>query len=280
MNNTRCPHCDAVLDRVDLASGWCDNCGKKIPGFARSTGISPTRPEAPRSTEPEPSSQPRRPVYREPNHALRLLIALALVIVIAAGVGLYFWLRSDVEITVDNGAPEPVTVYLDGSEKLTVPAGDKKVLACRSGQRQITVKRGERTVFDERRQLEGGGKRGPRKYLLNPEGDNRYWLRTVHYGTQIPGFSLYHDDADRYRQAAGEIKLIRVSAWVDEDPDLILQEPPASVQGNFSDTRTVVSRIKRADYDLIAAADKKETVSSDDVVAMEALVKRLQDSGQ
>src|SRR5262249_40371768 len=155
---------------------------------------------------------------------------------------------SDVEITVDNSASEPVTVYLDGSEALTVPAGDKKVLSCRSGQRQITVKRGGRTVFDEAPKLEGGGKRGPPENLLNPEGDNRYWLRTVYYGTHIdiPGF--YFDDADHYRKAAGDIKLIRAGAWVDENPDLVLQEPPASVQGTFSDTRTVVSRIKRADY--------------------------------
>jgi hypothetical protein len=277
MSSARCPNCEAELDAVDLASGWCDRCGKKIPDFARSTGISPTRRDAPRLAASDPERPPLRSGYRQPNYALRGLVALGMVVIIVAGIGLYFWLKHDVEITVDNGGSEPVTVFVDGSQELTVPAGEKKVFTCRSGQRKITVRRGERTVVDESRRLEGKGHRGEsRKYLLNPEADNRYWVRTVQYGTVLPTLSPFvRGDADRYRRAANEIKLVPVGAWVDVNPDFILQEPPMAVQGTISDDRSVVSRITREDYDLIAAAATKENISSSDAGAMELLVDRL-----
>ncbi len=29
----KCPNCQATLGPRDVAEGWCDNCGKKIPSF-------------------------------------------------------------------------------------------------------------------------------------------------------------------------------------------------------------------------------------------------------
>lgn len=34
MSRVSCPHCDAVLPPQQLADGWCDACGKKIPNHA------------------------------------------------------------------------------------------------------------------------------------------------------------------------------------------------------------------------------------------------------
>jgi hypothetical protein len=32
MARLTCPNCNAALGPADLSAGWCDSCGKKIPG--------------------------------------------------------------------------------------------------------------------------------------------------------------------------------------------------------------------------------------------------------
>ena len=34
MAQVKCPYCDATLPAQEIANGWCENCGKKIPRFA------------------------------------------------------------------------------------------------------------------------------------------------------------------------------------------------------------------------------------------------------
>jgi hypothetical protein len=50
MNEIACPFCQVHLPAADLAEGWCDNCGKKLPNFIRSeaarAGIRPARSTA------------------------------------------------------------------------------------------------------------------------------------------------------------------------------------------------------------------------------------------
>lgn len=283
MSETRCPSCGAALRAVDLITGWCDGCGKKIPAFVQSAARGTAARTLPRPALDDPEFGPAPAPYRAPDFRRRrlwgALVVVVLLALVAAGVGLYYWFKTDVEITVDNGASEPATVFLDGVESLTVPGRQAAVLSCRSGRHKISVARGGKTVFDEVKDLQGG-ERESRKYLLNPEADNRYWVRTVEYGFSVPRFTTYYNDADRYQQSAAEIHLAPAGAWVDEKTNLVLKPPPEKVEGYFSDSRTVLTRISREDYDLIAAAAKKQEVSSDDVSRMEALVERLLKSGQ
>lgn len=37
MSATTCVHCNITLTAADVASGWCDSCGKRLPGGARYT---------------------------------------------------------------------------------------------------------------------------------------------------------------------------------------------------------------------------------------------------
>ena len=52
MNAVECPSCNVTLSAGDLAEGWCDQCGKKIPPFvltlASAAGQRPERTPAPR----------------------------------------------------------------------------------------------------------------------------------------------------------------------------------------------------------------------------------------
>ena len=280
MSDLRCPNCDAVLTAIDRAAGWCDHCGKKIPAFVQNAVREPAA--APPTAERPPFVIPNR-FRRGPTARARFWAGvgvLAVLVLGLAGVVLYFVLRPDVAITVDNGDSTPLTVLLDGSEKLTLPPGKAEVLWCRSGSHHLTVRRGGETVFDQTKELQSGHGGKPRRYLLNPGAVNRYWVRTVHYGLDIPPFGMYFDDADHYRQLADQIKLAPPGDWVDADPDLVLEPPPKEVRGNIAETRVVLSPISRADYDLIAGAGKKESVTPDDVSRMESLVDRLLKTGQ
>ncbi len=283
MSEIRCPNCNVELSAIDRVSGWCDNCGKKIPPYALAGAPLQTISDAPRlpsfESPSRPVPRPFRPSYSARTRRWMGLGFIALLVLGVAGVVLYFLLQPNVAIAVDNGGSGPMTVLLDGSETLTVPAGQVKVMSCWSGRRRITVKRGDQTVFDKTLELKGGGRRGSRKYLLNPEATNRYWVQTVHYGLNIPSFGTYFDDLDHYRQMADEIKLAPAADWIDADTDLVLEPAPEKVEAEFSDSRTVLSRIARADYDLIDAAAKKGAVTSEEVDRMEALVDRLLKSG-
>jgi hypothetical protein len=33
--DARCLHCDAALAARELSEGWCDSCGKRLPGVPR-----------------------------------------------------------------------------------------------------------------------------------------------------------------------------------------------------------------------------------------------------
>jgi hypothetical protein len=47
--DTLCIHCDAVLTPRDLSDGWCDSCGKRLPGGPRRAAAATpeTAPAAP-----------------------------------------------------------------------------------------------------------------------------------------------------------------------------------------------------------------------------------------
>ena len=44
-NDAVCIHCNANLTANDLATGWCDSCGKRLPGGAKTVKTAPA--EAP-----------------------------------------------------------------------------------------------------------------------------------------------------------------------------------------------------------------------------------------
>jgi hypothetical protein len=78
MNSVKCPTCQAVLPEKELAGGWCETCGKRIPAAVVSqSGIQSDR-EAWR-TEGEAPSGGRR--FFDGSRALLCLIGLALITV-------------------------------------------------------------------------------------------------------------------------------------------------------------------------------------------------------
>jgi hypothetical protein len=43
MAGLTCPNCNAVASTAEIASGWCDSCGKKIPFSYTAAATSPKR---------------------------------------------------------------------------------------------------------------------------------------------------------------------------------------------------------------------------------------------
>jgi hypothetical protein len=43
MAGLTCPNCNAVASTAEIASGWCDSCGKKIPFSYTTAAMTPKR---------------------------------------------------------------------------------------------------------------------------------------------------------------------------------------------------------------------------------------------
>jgi hypothetical protein len=246
MNTIRCPYCDATVPPQEVEGGWCESCGKKLPAAFLPRAVS--RREAPadgHSVAPPPSASPAgyagRPAApwpyvarRAPNPAVRLLVFLGVVGVIVLGILLYCWLQPPVWIYVDNtDSGAPAVVSLDGSEQTTVAARSVGIVKCWPGTKRVTVVRGGQTVFDQSKTLASQG-RSPHKYLVDPSGQHRYRVRTVEYGTS---FSFYGGNDDR--------ELAPEQGWMEADYDYVLEREPATVRGNFHETRTVLEHSSR-----------------------------------
>ena len=46
MKSVTCPNCRAVLPPQEIADGWCESCGKRLPPFVLSGATHDTRPIA------------------------------------------------------------------------------------------------------------------------------------------------------------------------------------------------------------------------------------------
>lgn len=55
--DTRCLHCDATLTARDMAEGWCDSCGKRLPSGSKPASKVAEAPAAP------PASRSRAMVW-------------------------------------------------------------------------------------------------------------------------------------------------------------------------------------------------------------------------
>jgi hypothetical protein len=55
-----CLHCDAILTPKDIADGWCDSCGKRVPLSLTAGSKAKTSPVAPVDVDiPDSAHTPR-----------------------------------------------------------------------------------------------------------------------------------------------------------------------------------------------------------------------------
>src|SRR4051794_31317423 len=76
MNAAKCPSCGVDLPPSEVASGWCEACGKKVPAYITA---GPTREE--RAAERSPGDARGKSPSRLPTFAYALVALLVLALV-------------------------------------------------------------------------------------------------------------------------------------------------------------------------------------------------------
>ncbi len=217
-----------------------------------------------------------------------------LFVAVVVGIGVVGLLNSgkDVWVYVDNGGTEPMVVSLDQKEVVTIPPGQCDKIVCQPGEHRLTIRCGEKVLFDEVKNLEKSDKIGVgRRYFFNPDNRNRYRTYVVQYGTSpLEGLLNFKDDgppADKknrirvvYEKLAAELKLLPPDPWFEAPAGAyVLTDPPAFVTTRgFTERRTVMTRVDPKDYDFIIKARANKDPTETDLAALEEVIDRLYDS--
>jgi hypothetical protein len=75
MSPVICPNCNVAVPAREVKDGWCENCGKRLPTFARS--LPAGGPQRPRADESEPA--PAGPAGEELTGGQKFLFVLFFV---------------------------------------------------------------------------------------------------------------------------------------------------------------------------------------------------------
>ena len=211
-----------------------------------------------------------------------LLHVALLLVVLTAGCSLP---DTAVWLYVDNTGQEELVVTVDGKNETSVAPGEfESVRGLYPGEHKIVIRRGDEVVYDETMDFKPTEIFGSvRKFLVNPDGEQRYAIYTAEYGHnhfkgatrsivggmmgQMPTDTQFnfHDLKKQVRPLPGE-KFVDLG-----NTEYILTDPPESVRTkSMSAERTVLTRVEAADHEkLMAARDNLEPTRAD--------VKRLEE---
>jgi hypothetical protein len=302
MIDLRCPECNERVQFSDGVAGLSLPCPKcrcsievpKPSSLPSAPALS--SPSAPAEPQPPPANpfalrEPRGPSFLK--RLLGLALFVALLALIAYGIRLYREsIKKDSWIYVDNVSSSPVEVLLDGQRQATVGPGKHEIVKCHSGSKHVQVLKGGESIYDQTHRLAEGSDHSPCRYLLNPGGQGRYWHYQVLYGLHFgPGFSGLPDLSDlirkagedppfefddvrsRTREVVGTTRLLEPKEWYDLQTELkvvdyVLERPPPTIQGLVTDTKYVLGRLDKADYDLIKRGQTNENPTKADLVEL------------
>jgi hypothetical protein len=191
----------------------------------------------------------------------------------------------DVWVYVDNSGDQPMVIFTDGVEQMTVPPGEVAELKFTPGEHQILIRAGSETICDLARNLEESDRFGMRrKYLFDPFKNHRYQKYAAQYGESRIGelmesslFSMQKDPNARrqyiYNRLLKEVELIPTDAWNDvSGVEYVLTPPPDSIYGDGMEKRQVIDHIDAEFYDRLLAAKAKQNPTDADVDALGELL--------
>src|SRR5262245_50216178 len=90
---------------------------------------------------------------------------------------------SGVRVYVDNGSDEKMTIRVDGKEQCVIEPGEFAAIQCDEGDRHFQAKCGDKTIYDAVKNVQPVAFLVGGKYLLNPDGQNRYRTYEVEYSS-------------------------------------------------------------------------------------------------
>ena len=194
----------------------------------------------------------------------------------------------DVWVVIDNAGSKPLVVEVDGKPAATIPVGKFGKLSYPPGEYQFRITSGDEVLCDLKRDLVKSDRFGVgRKYLFNPDKNNRYQTYQAKYGgSRLDGVmqtSLlsYQKDPQLkrqyiYRQLLKEIKLLPGDAWNDVSGiDYVLEEPPEFVVSRGTVRRTVLARLDERSYERFKRMEKIEKPTDEDIDALDELLDEI-----
>jgi len=189
-------------------------------------------------------------------------------------------------VYIDNAGRQPLVVSVDGKEAATIEPGEFAKLSYPPGEYRFLIRSGDEILCDLTRKLEKSDRVGVcRKYLFNPDKNNRYQSYEAKYGVSRlegvmqAGLLSYQKDPQlraqfAYKQLLKEIKLVPTEAWNEVTGiDYVLTAPPKSIMSSTGTTRRkVLDRIRIEDYERLTAAAEKKDPTQADVEALGELI--------
>jgi hypothetical protein len=217
---------------------------------------------------------------------LRLMaIVVSLLALVAAGCSLT---PRDVWIFIDNAGVRPLLVEVDGHLATKIAPGEFAKLSYPPGEHRFHITREDEIVCDLTKTLERSDRIGAcRKYLFNPDKNNRYQTYLAKYGVNRlqgvmqAGLLKYQTDPAIkrqyvYRQLLKEIKLLPADAWSDVTSiDYVLTPPPAHVMTKGTAQRSVLARVDPQLYDRLERMAKVENPTDKDIDSLDKLIDEI-----
>jgi hypothetical protein len=232
-----------------------------------------------------PAFKSCQPVSCSYRIAIVQAVTTALACVLAAGCSLT---PRDVWVYVDNAGGKPMVVTVDGTEAATIAPGDFAKLVYPPGEHRFRITSGNQELCDLVKNLEKSDRVGVcRKYLFNPDKNNRYQTYEAKYGVNRlegvmeTGLLKYQKDPQIkrqyiYKQLLKEIKLVSSDAWNDVTGiDYVLTAPPEVVSSNGTARRTVIARVDVRLYNTYERMGLNEKPSDEDIDSLDELIDEI-----
>jgi hypothetical protein len=194
----------------------------------------------------------------------------------------------DVWVYVDNAGQRPLVVTVDDQLAATIAPGEVTKLSLPPGEHRFHIASGGEVVCDLVRNLEASKQLGVcRKYLFNPDKNNRYQTYQAKYGVNrldgVMQASLLKYQKDPqikrqyiYRQLLKEIKLVPADAWNDVTGiDYVLTPPPDHVFTKGTARRTVLDRIQPRLYSQYERMTQNDKPTDEDIDSLDELIDEI-----
>ena len=200
-------------------------------------------------------------------------------------------------IFFDNGRQDSMEVTLGNQPPVTIPPGEFGRLVCETGINQVKVTcRGE-TLYESFRDFPQDSKK---RFLFNPDGNNRYRIYKVHYGSassrrlardimNLSGLDQAQENrvatmtrAEVQKELLKEVGTLQPpSPWLEIGHiDHYFEPAPRHIiKGKYgSSDRTVLARLSIDDYEVLESALKNSDPSDDDLNHLVDVIERLDEA--
>jgi hypothetical protein len=195
----------------------------------------------------------------------------------------------EVTVLIDNAGSKPLVVEVDGKIAANIPVGEFGKVSYPPGEYQFRITSGDEVICDLKRELVKSDRFGVgRRYLFNPDKNNRYQTYQARYGgSRLDGvlqntmLSYQKDEQLKrdyiYRQLLKEIKLLPDDAWNDVSGiNHVLTQPPEFVTSRTnSSRRTVLARLDQQSYERFKQMEKIEKPTDEDIDALDELLNEI-----